>query len=255
MVSMDAEWSQLRQRLALTGQRPIHLFFRDDDAAGDLPSLRRLLDLFYSRQTPINLQIIPGLLTDDGAELLRRTAALYPGLIGLNQHGWRHDNHELTGKRSEFGPTRSFDQQLLDIRTGRQRLEEVFGSSFFPVFTPPWNRYTPTTSRALATLGYVGVSDFGSASPMAVGGVTRLPATIDIIDWRGTRDLRPTSELLSLLSNQLTSVDTIGILLHHQVMSAAAFDFTACLLDTLIESGAICFHLFQSLLSCDRVQS
>lgn len=252
---MDTEWPQLRQRLARADRHPIHLFFRDDDAARDLPSLRRLLALFDSRRTPINLQIIPGLLTDDGAELLRRAATCRPGLIGLNQHGWRHDNHQPTGRRSEFGSTRNFEQQLHDISAGRQRLENAFGSSFFPVFTPPWNRYTPATCRALAALGYAGISDFGSGDPPTIEGLTRLPATLDIIDWRGTRDLRPGGELLSLLCDQFSSVGTVGILLHHQAMSDAAFDFTACLLDTLIESGAICFHLFQSLLSCDGVQS
>ncbi|MEY4166240.1 MAG: hypothetical protein RIR52_64 [Acidobacteriota bacterium] len=249
---MDQEWSQLRQALALSGRRRLPVFFRDDDAADDIPPLRRLLTLFETRRVPLNLEIIPGRLTDDGTGLLRDAASRHPDLIGLNQHGWRHENHERSGKKAEFGPSRDADKQAQDIRAGRQRLEEAFGHFFFPVFTPPWNRYSPATCQILTSLGFTAISDFGRPDRPALNGIIQLPATIDIIDWRGSRDLRPVDELLAQLAVQLTSVGVIGILLHHQVMGDPAFEFLARLLDILIESENVSLHRFQSLLRSEQ---
>lgn len=244
----DDGWRELKRTLAAVSGRRIAVFFRDDDAAEDRPSLRRLLGLFEGQRAPLNLEVIPGLLTAAGAQLLRAAATRHPELIGLNQHGWRHENHESTGRKCEFGPSRDEEQQLEDLRRGRQRLEEAFGDAFFPVFTPPWNRCTAVTHRALVALGFAAISDISSKRNPPAEGLMRIPATIDIIDWQGTRDLRPVDELLDELMEQIRAGGPIGILLHHQVMSDAAFDFLARLLDELRAAEAIGLHLFPSLL-------
>ena len=249
---MNLELSQLGRKLADDGVGRTRLFFRDDDATADRPSLRRLLSIFESRRVPINIAIIPGLLTDDGVQLLRDSHLRHPDLIGLNQHGWRHENHEPNGRRSEFGPSRAADLQRRDIGAGRQRMEEAFGRSFFPVFIPPWNRCAPTTLRALAELEFAAISDFRRSDPPAPVGIARLPATLDIIDWKGTRDLRSPAELLVQLAEQIPAAGAIGLLLHHQVMSDRAFEFITRLLDTLIDSDVVSFHLFQSLLRSEH---
>ncbi len=244
----DECWESLKRTLAAADGRRIPVFFRDDDAAEDRPALRRLLALFEARRVPLNLEVIPDRLTADGARLLREAAMRHPTLVGLNQHGWRHENHEPTGRKCEFGPSRDYEEQLGDIRAGRERLEALLGESFFPVFTPPWNRCTEATHRALLALGFHAISDLGTArGPAVSSGLARIPATLDLIDWKVTRDLRPVDELLGELNRQLCAGGTIGVLLHHQVMSDAAFDFTARLLDELVDSGAIEIHLFQAL--------
>lgn len=245
---MNEGWSQLDQTLAKAAGRRIPVFFRDDDAAEDRPALRRLLTLFESKRVPINLEVIPGLLTDDGTRMLREAVARHPELIGINQHGWCHENHETTGRKCEFGPSRDYERQMEDIRTGRRLLEERFGSAFFPVFTPPWNRCTETTHRVLIELGFRAISDIRTKSESRVSGIDRIPATLDIIDWKMARDLRPVAVLLRELADQIIARGTIGILLHHQVMSDAAFDFIARLLDKIVGSDAIVCHSFQSLL-------
>lgn len=249
---MELEWSELREMLARSNRRRIPVFFRDDDATSDIPSLRRMLHLFEERRVPINIEVIPGLLTSDGTGLLSDSATRNPGLIGINQHGWRHENHEPTGKRCEFGASRSNFKQEQDIRAGRQILEDSFGELFFPVFTPPWNRYTSTTCRILAALDYAAISAFTRSDYVTDDIITHLPATIDIIDWRGNRNLRPVDELLAGIAAQFASTRVIGVLLHHQAMNDYAFEFLARLLDLLIDSGKISFHLFPSLLRSDQ---
>lgn len=251
---MSGDWTELREalRAANAAGRSLPVFFRDDDANDDRPSLRQLLRISASRQVPINLEVIPGLLTDDGVGLLREAAAVNPELIGLNQHGWRHENHEPTGRKSEFGQSRDLDQQHRDISAGRQVMEKAFGKDFFPVFTPPWNRCTAVTHEVLVGLGFAAISDLARHDWESLKGIVRIPATLDIIDWKGSRDLRPGEEILAQLVEQIGAGGPVGILLHHQVMSQTAFDFIARLIDEMIDAGGVRFHLFQTMLKTDH---
>jgi hypothetical protein len=253
-MAMNVGWRELRKSLSAVGNagHQQRVFFRDDDASDDRPALRQLLGLFESRMVPVNLEVIPGLLSAAGTGLLREAVAAHPGLIGLNQHGWRHENHEVAGRKCEFGPSRSFDEQCRDISAGRQRMEEAFGDRFFPVFTPPWNRCTVTTHQVLLRLGFAAISDLGREKSPSMTGLRRLPATLDVIDWKISRDLRPVEELLGQIIQQVGAGSPVGILLHHQAMSQSAFDFITRLIDEMLESGAIEFHLFQSLLKIDH---
>ncbi|MBO0800859.1 MAG: hypothetical protein J2P31_18740, partial [Blastocatellia bacterium] len=95
--SLDRLWSEVR------GGRGISLFFRNDDVTDDEPSLRKLLGVFLAEAAPVNLQIIPAGLTPAGASLLLEHWRARPDLFELNQHGWRHVNHERAGRKCEFG--------------------------------------------------------------------------------------------------------------------------------------------------------
>jgi len=259
-------WDRLGETLAAArarGERG-RLFFRDDDVADDEPLLCRLLDLFAADETPLNLEIIPGQLTLAGRRRLRDRWEEAPALFDLHQHGWVHQNHEASGRKCEFGPARSFEEQLKDLRAGRDRLRDQFGSAFVPVFTPPWNRYSHATITALIELGFRAFSglrrpDASGAWPSGAseeGGLRSLPATLDLIEWGERRRLRPVPELLALLSAQLAEqgragpdAPPVGILLHHAVMDETAFDFLARLLRLLRESGSVEVLRFSTLLS------
>lgn len=266
---MNEYWIKLGESLrdAADGGRRIALFFRDDDAAEDIPPLRRLLSLFETREMGINIEVIPGLMTTECARLLGSAQSGQPKLIEVNQHGWRHENHETTGRKCEFGPARDYQQQCEDIRAGRARLEEMLGSAFYPVFTPPWNRYGAATCQALIDLGFHAISDIESSRTVNVNtALRRIPATLDIIDWRSSRDLKPVDLLLTELIRQIQypgqpegpegpehpeqpkESATIGILLHHRVMSEAAFSFIDRLLAELKGFECVVPHTFRSLL-------
>ena len=100
-----------------TTSKPVQFFFRDDDAGLDNEALWRLLDHSQKRAVHIDLAVIPIELDDRLAGALCDRAST--GLVHLHQHGFRHMNHETDGRKYEFGPSRSLDQQLADIAQGR----------------------------------------------------------------------------------------------------------------------------------------
>lgn len=130
---------ELRENLALIQAegKDVHIFFRDDDIDEDEETLIRLLDLFLAHGAPLNLAVIPDLLTDATVKRLHRRELWIPESLGLIQHGWRHVNHEQEGRKCEFGISRSLADKFNDIARGKSRLEEAFGPRFYPAFTPP----------------------------------------------------------------------------------------------------------------------
>lgn len=228
--------------------RSVNVFFRDDDVADDEPSLRRLLDLFAEFQVPINLEIIPGKLTEAAVSLLRAYRETHPDLFEFHQHGWMHVNHEREGRKCEFGASRSFNEQLADIRQGRGVLLDAFGEAFSPVFTPPWNRCTEATYRALDQLQFRALSKLRGKTEVTSYGFRELSVTLDLFRWKGGATMKEPGEFTEELHAQLREFDTVGIMLHHQVMDEAAFEFLALLLEELRGLGQIRFQTFQRLL-------
>jgi hypothetical protein len=227
-------------------ERTINVFFRDDDIDEDEPTLRQLLGLFREMQTPINLEIIPGRLTNDCAEFLRQQDR---ALFELNQHGWQHINHELAGRKCEFGESRNFDQQLADIAAGQGQMNKAFGDDWSQVFTPPWNRCTANTFRALDELGFAALSKDRSGQLVTGYRFREISITFDLYRWKGEPAMKSPEHVFDELIPQLNELDTVGVMLHHKVMDAAAFDFVRELIETLRESQAVRFHTFQSLLN------
>jgi uncharacterized protein DUF2334 len=235
---------QLRSSLARfrSEGREFNLFFRDDDVDEDEDSLRRLLSSFLKEEAPVNLQVIPDRLTPAGASLLLQHRRSRPDLFEINQHGWRHINHEREGRKCEFGPSRNFEEQLADIASGKRVLEDAFGAAFSLVFTPPWNRCTAETLTALDRLGYQGFSGFRSATQVSGYGFHDVSVTLDFQRWKY-------DELVCELIKQSHDLDTIGIMLHHKLMDNEGFEFLSYLLNELASSQAIKFQRFQSLLN------
>ncbi|MFN7999862.1 MAG: hypothetical protein U0X75_02465 [Acidobacteriota bacterium] len=114
----DAQ-QELNRVLALQPpDKPLRLFFVTTMLMKIEASLRRLLQFFAEAAVPLNLAIIPALLTAEAAGLrLHRKPCIR--LLSLNQHGWQHRNHELMGRKCEFGPSRSYAEQFDDIARGQ----------------------------------------------------------------------------------------------------------------------------------------
>lgn len=226
-------------------ERVINLFFRDDDIDEDEDGLRRLLDLFLLRQTPVNLEVVPGLLTDACVALLRQYP---PSLVELNQHGWRHTNHEREGRKCEFGASRSFEQQFEDIANGQRRMNEAFGDRWSPVFTPPWNRCAEETFRALDQLGFAALSKIRGRQPIVGHKFREISITFDPYRWKGEPAMKSPESIIEELVTQMNELDTVGIMLHHKVMDSTAFFLLERLIETLRIYPGVRFHTFQSLL-------
>ncbi|HEY8459446.1 MAG TPA: hypothetical protein VIM99_03650 [Blastocatellia bacterium] len=227
---------------------PLRIFFRDDDVDEDEASLRRLLKFFLKRNTPVNLGVIPGRLTAACAELLAESVGATPELLELNQHGWRHLNHEREGRKCEFGASRAYGEQLADIARGQERMTEAFGPNWFPVFIPPWNRCTEETLRAIDQLGFRAFSAKRGSSVVTGYRFEEISITLDIYRWSGGARMKSREEIAAELTAQLSGPQPIGVVLHHKVMDERAFSFLGSLLDALAAHSAVSFHTFQSLL-------
>ncbi len=234
-------WSELQQQLALS--KSLNVFFRDDDVDEDEPTLRRLLTIFAQRNVPVILGVIPATLTPECTSLLTEFSAS----IEIVQHGWQHMNHELTGRKCEFGSSRSLPEQLADIARGQARMNEAFGEHWFPAFIPPWNRCTAQTYQVLDQLGFRVLSQLHClASPVTGFSWQEISVTLDLYRWKEGAMLKPQAEILQAISQQLMQTPPIGIMLHHKVMNDEAFLFLEQLLDALRQASAIRFHTFGS---------
>ena len=247
---MNSSLARLKSALArpMRQAAPLRLFFRDDDVDEDEATLRRLLRLFLERNTPINLGVIPGRLTAAGAELLAQSVGAAPAMLELNQHGWLHLNHEREGRKCEFGPSRTYAEQLADVAQGRERMTEAFGPDWFPVFVPPWNRCTEDTYRALDHLGFRALSAKQGDSVVTGYRFKEISITLDLYRWKGGACMKPSNEIVDDLIVQLSQPQTIGVMLHHKVMDERAFFFLESLLDTLASHQIVRFQTFQNLL-------
>lgn len=233
-------------------RRTVNVFFRNDDVDEDEARLRMLLDLFEESATPVNLEIIPGRLTESCIRLLRRRTHAQPALFELNQHGWQHVNHESQGRKCEFGVSRSFEEQLADILRGKEVLEQAFGEAFSPVFTPPWNRCTDVTHRALDQLGFQILSKLNSEPPVTGHCFREISVTLDLFRWKGGATMKAPQEFVAELNSQLLALDTVGVMLHHKVMDDTAFELVRLVVSELRRSEAIQVHSFQSLLKTTK---
>ncbi len=131
--------------------------------------------------------------------------------IGLHQHGFAHLNHEPSGRRFEFGPSRPRAAQRHDIAAGAQRLEQLLGDRTDPIFTPPWNRCTADTGRCLVELGFAALSREHKAEPLNLAALAEVPVHVD---W-----CKPDRE--SRLAAAIRAGGPTGVMFHHAEMDAA----------------------------------
>ena len=189
----------------LAGQgRRVDFWLRDDDAVRPTPALERLLSLAARHAVPLTLAVIPEETDEDLAD---RLAAERDVTVAV--HGWSHRSYSTPpAKKQELG----------------------LGSRFQPMLVPPWNRIAAEIVEALPDLGFRSLSVFGREKPAAL---PLLNTHLDIMDWHGTYGGRPADSLYAELLEHLharQALSAIGILTHHLVHDAAAWDFLEDLL-------------------------
>src|SRR3954467_1577014 len=91
-----ADWPNLLDSLDRS-EAPVDVFFRDDDAGWADERLLELIDRFAAHGLPLDLAVIPMELSAVLAERLAERP------VGLHQHGYAHTNHQLEGRKCEFG--------------------------------------------------------------------------------------------------------------------------------------------------------
>jgi hypothetical protein len=228
MSSVTAWLGPLGQALD-ESDTPINFFFRDDDVGWANDEFRALLACFRRQSLPLDLAIIPSSLTAELADELCAAHDKTPALIGIHQHGFSHTNHEVSGRKCEFGISRGQLDQFRDIQLGKMKLEAMLGSALDPIFTPPWNRCTEITGECLKALGFRVLSRDGTAPSLALSGLQELPISID---WFGKKNGERLSlqSLGVLMATAVKQKQPVGIMLHHELMSAGELELLGYLL-------------------------
>jgi len=229
-------WDSLERELAVwreAGRRPT-LWWRDDDATGDLPSLRRLLALRREGATPLALAVIPDAIEPSLAPLLAGEEG-----VALLQHGFAHRNHAAPGeKKRELGSERPLERVLAEIAAGFARGRAVFAQAWLPVLVPPWNRIAPEVASGLPALGLTGLSTHGR-KPSPPAGLTQVNSHLDILSWRPRAAFRGEETVLAELTAMLRArrledepgeEEPLGLLTHHKQHDEGAWRFLFSLL-------------------------
>ena len=215
-----------------------YIFFRADDVAAPGRNFARLMDIFRRQRVPLCLAVVPVWLTGRRWQYLKGLGAKESALWCWHQHGWRHVNHEIDGKKQEFGASRSRSDIKRDLVQGKRRLEDLMEAEFYPVFTPPWNRCSLSTLQLLQDLGYAAVSRSRDSQPKVPGQLSEFLVNVDLhtrkerdpaIGWRN---------LFNELQQALQS-DYCGIMIHHQRMNDGAFDYLEVLLKAMVRHKAL----------------
>jgi hypothetical protein len=173
-----------------------------------------LLARCEAEEIHIDLAVIPVDLDAELAATLCERAS--SGLVHLHQHGFRHVNHEPNGRKYEFGPSRSHDEQLADIAQGRALIGGQLHPYVDPIFTPPWNRCTDQTAAALVNLGFQILSRDHTARPFGLAELDEVPVTVD---WFATGKSEPWARehIAEQLCKRILGGGPVGVMLHHAI--------------------------------------
>jgi hypothetical protein len=230
-------WNALKRELDRWQEdgRSASFWWRDDDAQTPSPALDRLLALRASRSLPLALAVVPA---GAGAPLADRLGPEKG--VRVLQHGYAHRNHASPAEKTiELGLHRPLTKVMAELRSGRRRLEALFGRRFHDIVVPPWNRIDNGVVGALAPAGYHGLSVFGPrAGRFAKPGLVQVNVHLDVMSWSSGRFLgtapvlkRAVHHLRLRREGGADVAEPTGLMTHHLAHDRAAWDFIARFLD------------------------
>jgi len=217
----------------------IPVFFRADDVAVPGKRFRELVDVFSRYQVPLSMSVVPAWLTTARWKGIERLCRRDQHLWCFYQHGWRHMNHELSGKKQEFGPARPLSVIEYDLMRGRERLMSLMRDAFFPAFTPPWNRCSNETLVLLQESGCTALSRSRGAYPPAPTGMPDFQVNVDLHTRKEPTAALGWKNLYAELGAGIAG-GFCGIMIHHQRMNDNALAFLEELLARM--AGMDAFH-------------
>ena len=228
------------------GPGEAEIFFRADDIGVPGKQFSQLIELFLHQGLPLCLAVVPSWLTPIRFATLLSLTGKHTSQWCWHQHGWLHRNHELEGKKQEFGPGRPATEQGADLLKGKERLLSIMGNTFSPFFTPPWNRCSLDTLLALQELQFTAVSRSTGATPLSPPGLPDLQINTDL---HTRKEEHPEACLANLLLEFEQGLITgrSGIMIHHQRMNQTAFDFLALLLELIASHPSLHPVRFQEI--------
>jgi hypothetical protein len=210
-------WLALETELDHWQGLPLRFWWRDDDATGDTPQLRRLLDISAELNIPVALAVIPAPAEASLAKILLGIPS-----VGVLAHGWSHTNHARPGQpTAELASGRDAKQVCSELSEGRRRLEGLFGAQFIPVQVPPYNWLASDLVSSVVEAGYAYVSidrDFTGVS------IPNRNVHLDVVDWNTGGAADPASVVRSVVIavklrryGLVDATTPMGVMTHHLV--------------------------------------
>lgn len=229
------------------GKHPL-LFFRADDIGVPSQKFFQLIDCFKKHKFPLCLATVPTWTTKKRLTELQKQTGKNSTQWCWHQHGRQHRNFEPSGKKQEFGPTRTTEDIQKSLQQGKTRLEGLLHTEFTPIFTPPWNRCSETTLTALPKLGFSAISRSRGATPKSPADFPDFQVNVDLHTRKEVSPLVGMAKLLSEVESGLAS-GRCGIMIHHQRMNKASFIFLDLLLGLLQSNCSIAPVHFGEMIS------
>ena len=250
---MSAVWRRvpddIDERLQQIFQRHpgCRIFFRADDIA--IPSRRQnlLLETFVRHDMPLCAAIVPTWITPGRWRQICAVVGDRHELFCWHQHGYSHRNHQTEGKKQEFGPGLEAQLKRRHVIRGRDRLAEILGEHFLPVFTPPWNRLDQDTLQILGEEGFLAISRYRGDRLAAPPGLPDLACNVDLHTRREANAREGWQALLAELEQAMAG-GLAGIMLHHNRMNGTSFLFLERLLGLLGRQRDLRLCLYPRLL-------
>lgn len=237
--------TEKKLRAIVSAYRNTPIFFRADDIGGKKDSLfDPLMELFVVHRIPLCLAVVP---TWIDTAIWAKYEKYQPQSTQWcwHQHGYSHTNHEHTGKKAEFGLTRSENDIKQDIVNGKNKLASLLGDAFTPVFTPPWNRCSSQTLQTLSEQSFCAVSRSWQATPLPPEDLPDIQINIDL-HTRKEQDAAISWKALYTELRQAADAGLMGIMLHHQLMNQHGFVFLDLLL-RLVQEYQLPAFTFQEI--------
>ncbi len=126
-----------------------YVFFRNDDVRKDLDlALQELTDIFIKYRVPVSHAIEPANVSQKVVQWLLDLKQKNPGLIEIIQHGYDHKIKNIM-QRGEFGGERTYEEQFMELKKGKELMDNYFGDQWFSAFTFP---YSPFNRAAITAL-------------------------------------------------------------------------------------------------------
>jgi len=231
-------------------RKPLTVFFRDDDIGWANEKLAALCNRFAHFDAPLDLAVIPGSLDGDTANDVIRIIREYSQILGLHQHGYTHTNHQHSGRKCEFGNSRSFEEKSRDIALGRERLHKILGELIDPIFTPPWNRCTADTCEILVEQEFLALSRIAGSEEIEHSGLVDISATLDWNKWQLIGSVNPTSGG-DRVTKGFEQLETVGVMLHHEQLTEPDLDRLSAFIELLKNSERVEFRPMMQL--CESI--
>ncbi|EIC23459.1 polysaccharide deacetylase family protein [Thiorhodovibrio frisius] len=129
----------------------VKIFLRNDDVNNLDAELLEFWRIVCENRACADMAVEPANVVAETVSWLRELKQNHPDQISIITHGYDHVD-KVPGM-GEFGG-RTYEDQIKDVRAGRELMDKNFGDDFFAAFTCPRGGHNQATIRCMDETGY-----------------------------------------------------------------------------------------------------